>query len=208
MNAKNLNLLLGVAVVVLLGAVGYLVFHNKSQTQTLGQQNNNANNAAPINSAPAEAAANTNTQANSDIATPTVNWKTYTNAKSGFEFKYPTNFIADGCDGLCVGFFADKSDNSIRLSVLPKKFDPNNIDGLYGPIKNPEQVQIGNRVGYRYLEGDGGCGASTVVTALGSGTLKVEFGACEDDKNTANFKPLYNEKELMAQILGTFKFTK
>jgi len=203
MNPKNLNILLGVAVVVLLGVVGYLVFVNKSQEQTLGQQNNDTN-AMPVNNVAQPT--NNNAVPNSNSNSSTATWRTYTDTQNGFEFMFPASFKQTNFPQYPV--FSDDMENSISVEVVAKKFDPNKIEGLYGPIENPEKVQIGTKTGYKYLEGDAGCGGSTVVTAIGNSTLKVTFGACETGVNTNDFKPLYNNQELIAQILATFKFTK
>ncbi len=89
MNSKQLTIVLGVAVVVLLTVVGYMALRDNSQTDTLSQQNTAPNTAQPLD--------NTNTQQSTNT-TPkstdaTANWKTYNfSGPVNFSIKHPSTW--------------------------------------------------------------------------------------------------------------------
>ena len=88
MNSKQLSIVLGVIVVILLAVVGYMAFSDNSQTDTLSQQNTAPNSNLENN---------TNAQPTNKAPTPTnqtaANLKTYTNTKYGFEVKHPSQWV-------------------------------------------------------------------------------------------------------------------
>lgn len=131
----------------------------------------------------------------------------------GFSFKYPANLFKsidipnEKNVSNSYSYRLSSYENiygDIYISVENKKFEPNNIVGIYGAVENPEVVKMGDRIAYRYLEGDAGCGHQKVLTALGEDkTLEILFSSCYD-----YVYPLYDEEELMQSILDTFEFKK
>jgi len=73
------NIVLVVVIVILVGVVGYFAFVKKSE---------------PVVQQPTPIPTTTQSKTPAPTPTPgdeTANWKTYTNAEYGFEFKYPSN---------------------------------------------------------------------------------------------------------------------
>ena len=99
MNSKQLSIVLGVVVVVLLAVVGYMALRYNSQTDTLSQQNTVPNsNLANTNANTAQPLSNANTQQPTNT-TPTTtdataNWKTYNfSGPVNFSIKHPSTWI-------------------------------------------------------------------------------------------------------------------
>lgn len=215
MNSKNLNILLGITVIVLLGVIGYLLYTQQSNTQILSNLNyTSSKNTQPVNSnagfdktIPGNNS-NSNTVPQSQTAKDSVVGQIYKNNEYGFEFQFPTNFKPVS-DSTSISF-DNEFQESINIAVVKEKLDPKNIQGLYGPVENPEQVKVGSQTGYSYLDGDAGCGGKVVLTALGNNTLRILFSACEDGENgiTRTTPLLYENKKLINQVLATFKFAK
>jgi len=131
----------------------------------------------------------------------TEDWKAYKNEQHGFEMKYPKEF-----EKISASNFESKR-GSINLSVLPEKFDPQNIQGILEKIKNPALVKIGNKDGYQYNEADGGCAWEKIRTGLNNNaTLDISFVSCGDNLDSG-LTPVMYDKILIAQVLSTFKFT-
>ncbi len=128
-----------------------------------------------------------------DIST----WKTYRNEEYGFEFKYPTNFSTSSYMYGTVLNGGGRGD--MYVGIRDNKFDPNNIIGNYGRVENPVEVNVGNKIGFAYPDGDV-CDHETIDTDLGNKTLQISFVACID-AGEVPFK-----KEEIGQILSTFKF--
>ena len=92
MSSKQLSIVLGVGVVILLTVVGYMVLRDNSQTDTLSQQNtapnsnlldNDATNAQPLN--------NTNTQMQQPTNTTPTSPKSYSYTNPDYGFKLVLN---------------------------------------------------------------------------------------------------------------------
>lgn len=94
MNSKQVSIVLGVVVVVLLAVVGYMALRDNSQTETLSQQNTAPNNNLVGNNA--NTAQSTNTAQSPTQYNETANWKTYTDSSIGISFKYPSNWTVGG----------------------------------------------------------------------------------------------------------------
>lgn len=146
----------------------------------------------------------------------TESWKTYTSTKYGFSFKYPSTFISNGQEKYIPGnydnlnysgpIFNDNNIGSIFPIIREEKFDQNNIQGLYGKITDYTKVSIGNKTGYLYSNGDGGCGGQEIQTGIGNRTLIFRFVSCEDGgpKKQIDF---VDNPPLIKDILSTFIFT-
>lgn len=146
----------------------------------------------------------------------TESWKTYTSTKYGFSFKYPPTFISNGQEKYIPGnydnlnysgpIFNDNNIGSIFPIIREEKFDQNNIQGLYGRITDYTKVSIGNKTGYLYSNGDGGCGGQEIQTGIGNRTLIFRFVSCEDGgpKKQIDF---VDNPPLIKDILSTFIFT-
>lgn len=186
---------------------------NKSKTNTdsgLSQQM-----PADLNSNVNEMVVNTT---NSEEIDETAEWKTYENETYGFALKYPKTFqdfapataYGTGYRGtaLVVAGSSDPKDNAnILISVKDAKYDPNNIEGLYGKVEAEDvtAIELGTQTGSMYLDGDAGCGAQEVLTSIKTvKTLWIAFGDCEDTATMTNF---YDNEFLIDQILSTVTFT-
>jgi hypothetical protein len=88
MNQKGFaNIILVVVIIILAGAVGYFALIKKSEP--MAQQSptpTSTQTKTPVSPTPAP-------------KDKTANWKTYTNAQYGFEFKYPANYVVTKTPG-------------------------------------------------------------------------------------------------------------
>lgn len=128
----------------------------------------------------------------------TTGWKTYTNTRYGYSFRYPSGYTLTEAENINI-----KKDNaSMTARIKDRKLDPNNILGIYGK-KEPILTDVGPQRGYQFLEGDAGCGGDFVQTALSnSKILELYFGKCDQEVNE-----LFSDIDQRNQILSTFQFT-
>lgn len=90
----------------------------------------------------------------------------------------------------------------MTLQPMIGALDPLHIQGIYSTVTLPDILAIGDQLGYGYREGDGGCGGTTIQTALSSASrLQIDIGKCDGETNE-----LLNDIELRDQILSTFQF--
>lgn len=103
MNSKQLSIVLGVVVVILLAVVGYMAMRDNSQTDTLSQQNTapnsnlantNVNTTQPLNNTNTQTPANTTPTSTDE----TAKWKTYTNDTYAYSIKYPNSVSGIGAN--------------------------------------------------------------------------------------------------------------
>lgn len=97
MNSKQLSIALGIVVVALLAAVGYMALRDNSQTETLSEQNTTSNSNSVDNNTNSTPPLNTNTQQSTNTppaqTDETANWKTYNGAGDlNFSMKYPPSW--------------------------------------------------------------------------------------------------------------------
>lgn len=93
MNQKNLNVIFGVAIVVLVGTAVYFVAVKKSEPVNNSVVTNNTNTAPTNQTNPT-----TIPPVNTSTPTPTdqtANWKIYSNTRYSYTIKYPTNWYLD-----------------------------------------------------------------------------------------------------------------
>ncbi|HSX19156.1 MAG TPA: hypothetical protein VLE91_03395 [Candidatus Saccharimonadales bacterium] len=138
-----------------------------------------------------------------NISDQTANWKTYTNKKFNYTFKYPpTLTVSTGVESLPGNENLRRlegtavinliNDNKIlfQISSLPEyksldqiKIDLNDKSG----IKNITSTTLGSTLAIKYTDN-----SATYITLL-KNNLRYDFYA--------------GDKELLDQILSTFKFT-
>ena len=130
MNSKQLSIVLGVVVVILLAVVGYMAMRNNSQTDTLSQQtttpnsnlaNTNANTAQPLNNTNTQTPTNTTPTSTDD----TASWKeTFYNNTLGFSMKLPNDWEQKGAylSDTSVGFAPKNVRSDVVITVrYPKQ---------------------------------------------------------------------------------------
>lgn len=133
-----------------------------------------------------------------------ADWKIYRNNDYGFEMKYPKGFMQRENTSTII-FENERGYISLYVNYL--KFDPQNVQDIYGKVDNPVLVKVGDRNGYRYVTGD--VGYSTVETQVELGnntTLNVAFGSYYDGTGHPISNSVNQDKDLMVKILSTFKF--
>lgn len=181
MKSKQLNVVLGIVVAILLVLVGYYVARDSSRTGTLSQTNTsadtnlangNANTPNPISNSNAstQSAQSTNTQANSNL-------KSYTNTKYGFSVQYPANATVS-VDGR---YFTSATKQQVAFSAELGDREESSLQGA----KTFNGIEF-----KKYAEG-----RSITYTTLKNG---VVLAFITDQANVP----------FMEQIIATFKFTK
>lgn len=134
----------------------------------------------------------------------TADWKIYRNDDYGFEMKYPKEFTQrENASSIIF----ENARGHISLYVNYSKFDPQNVQDIYGKVDNPVLVKVGDRDGYQYRTGDAGCAAVVTQAELGSNTtLNIAFGSCNDGTGNPIINSVDQDKDLIVKILSTFKF--
>lgn len=127
-------------------------------------------------------------------------WLTYRNEEYGFEFKYPREFV-ESKENYQLVTLNSQQRGRIEVIYSNKKLDPNNIEGIYGPIKDAIQVNVGNKIGYQYFDGEI-CFNQNIRVALSiESNLLIAFTSCENNANPMT-------EEFISEILSTFRFTR
>lgn len=128
-----------------------------------------------------ESLVNVPTSVHKDLA---ANWKTYTNTKYGFEFKYPQNWVVQ------------ESQNLIQISDTPLVTDSGNIFSVSmgsGTYRDESESSVD------WKEGQLVFGGSSFFKKLNFNGKNVSIGM---SANNAQIMKIED------QILSTFKFTK
>jgi hypothetical protein len=132
-----------------------------------------------------------------------ADWKIVTHTKGHFTYQYPSNILKlpeslEGSDWYVTG-----NRGSFSVRVLNETFDPEHIEGMYGPIEKTERVAVGGGIGYAYGWGDAGCFSRIIDMGLSqTQTLRITFGSCSDD-----LYYIANDKALQQEILSRFNLT-
>lgn len=124
---------------------------------------------------------------------------------SRYEFQYPANLFRVAENAADRIYLEDVDVNmrgGVIISATNQLFDPAQIEGMYGPIENPEPVAINNHMWYSYVWGDAGATARIYMTGMPTGTLRVSFGSTPDEE----VYPIVYDTHLQTEILKTFSF--
>lgn len=122
-----------------------------------------------------------------------------------YEFQYPANLFSLKEEAADRVYLEERDSNmrgGVMISATNQIFDPTHIEGMYGPIENPEPVTINNRTWYSYVWGDAGATARIYMTGMPTGTLRVSFGSTPDEE----VYPIVYDTHLQTVILNTFSF--
>lgn len=197
MNQKNIIAILVIIIIVFFGTTIYFATINKSSKSAVPAQESAEEKPGAIN---------TTEQQPNTIA----GWNMYINETNGFSFEYPPIFekssdvvSKDLYTGLAA-FEVKKDKSGFIVGIENKKFDPNNIDGLYGKIENNKITKIvaDGVNGVMYRESDAGCAANLVLFPLKDKTLHLTFSVCEKELEQSITDTYRN------QILSTLKLIK
>ncbi len=201
MNQKGFaNIILGVIVVMLVGVVGYFAFVKKSTP--IAQQT------------PTPTPTQTQKPV-SPMPTPdkTANWKTYTNAQYGFEFKYPTGWVANEYSKLGWSLDLHEATNS-KNSVLITEAGLTNFVSQGSAEKNAEYMNKNKPDGFTEIPIGGGEGFYGTISRDLGGLPEADAYLVGKDHIFLMIIGQYGDKSLaqsesfLNQILSTFKFTK
>ena len=180
------NIVLVVVIVIFVGAVGYFAFVKKSE---------------PVAQQP------TPTQTSNPTKTPTPNpkdeiadWKTYTNAQYGFEFRYPSNWGFDDQSANRLGgvdvFVMAPMDNNFGKNTMNVV-----IDTLH-TLSDRRQYRISDGYQEKIISVGGG----TVYTYSKNGVADgMDLFTAGGKVFQISFDP---SNPIITQIISTFKFTK
>ncbi|OGF82327.1 hypothetical protein A3B18_03255 [Candidatus Giovannonibacteria bacterium RIFCSPLOWO2_01_FULL_46_13] len=178
MNQKGfINILLPIAVLIFVAiGAGIYFYSDKSANENIAQNNSDG----------------------------TATWKTYENIRYGFSFKYPQELkeVASHPDSVFDLSLreGDIYSHGIEVSVIRKKFDPNDIQTNYAKVENPEIREFEGIKWYEYGEGDGGCRVTYNDTSLGNNTLRIGISRCEPQSANP-----YEDDAFLDKFLSTFK---
>lgn len=205
MNSKQLRVVLGVALVIVLAIVGYMALKDDSQTDTLSQQDatpnsnqadNNTNMTQPLN--------NTNTYPVQ--RDETANWKTTTNNNLGYSIKYPDGWKSETNSQNTTLTNLSNSDQVIKIQLNSINANPNrlSINEWLKTQEWPDPKPISEQ--FKSIATVGGVNAveqqvtGTVYFTKGTNVFVVDNGI--------SFERKVIDEKLFLQILSTFKFTK
>jgi hypothetical protein len=145
------------------------------------------------------------------VVDPTANWKTYTNSKFNFSFKYP----------LELTYIADQSDQYVENGISNAMILVQNFDGSKPRTETSSDFQIviyiSNKAGQFNLEDPQGVQSKVIINGIEA--IKTTTTQKWESVPTVIFQSSPNKvaiqlstpksinKALFDQILSTFKFT-
>lgn len=177
-------------------------------------------NIAPVSLPPKVQLSKLSDQSTASTTDKTDNWKTYTNDKFGFEFKYPENYRLSADQGFSDNDLYAKSPQilaglvkfDIEKNFLFKvmvDFSQFSVDYLknYAPTGSenipPARQTINAKDFYYYGPGGGGVRYPDIYfLSLNNRMLIFSFGGPYENDKT----PTLEAKKVQHQILSTFKF--
>ena len=201
-----------VILVVLIGFVGvYFLGTLKNKPSTVNPTS------SPVAVAKESAIPTVKPVATTDL---TADWKTYTNTKFGFSFKYPTDFktTLSPTTGEEFNLVVDKKTNVSEMGFVPVQFsinmsrDENNMIRNITTLSQAEEIYKINRNQTRksiLLDNKSAVTVAGLVEGLGPGTgqfLSYTFVKLNNEVLIIQLGNKDYQTELN-QILSTFKFT-
>jgi len=127
-------------------------------------------------------------------------WKTYTNNKFKYSFKYPADWTvweADSISGLIILYPSIKSDEVINKTILTSDEITFSILGSLGANYKGEQIKIGDLTWSSALTPD--------ISMDGGNEKLLEYIGAAPTEYVGISTGIHN-KEIVQQILSTFKF--
>lgn len=191
-NQKGFAPLVVLVIVIVVGVAVYFGFMNKSAKVAISPSPTVSSTKSPSVSPKDE----------------TLGWKIYTNAKYGFEFKYPTDWKVQDTSESHVSIAADSDkrngsygpSNPINVSATSNTSHLSLSQWVNKNVDKPttvssKEIQVG---GYTAIQNIETGNITSVVTYSSSINNVVSF----DSPESSPYLKVYN------QILSTFKFTK
>jgi hypothetical protein len=200
-NNSKVMLVLVTIIIFLLSATGFLYYQNQKLKITVSNPQQGQITLTP-------------TLLPSTIPDPTANWKTYTNTKYGYSFKYPSEWKTRSFAGSqesvdsASSFSLETIDSDSRAMV---KLDLNNFNTgylkKYAPTGSedilPIQKQFGENNFYYYGAGGGGVNyTDQYFYKLNGKILLFVFNGPYGDNDNLPSKQTHSYE---AQVLSTFK---
>jgi hypothetical protein len=202
MTSKQLNIVLGIVVVILLGILVFVLLRNDSQKETVSQQdmlsNNDTKPVQPINTQPT-------TQA---PAAEASDWRVYTNSKYGFSIEVPKDWVAkDTTTGVTFVSPQTKLNEEKRLQDCNDKDDTTLCNSNGVPVD------------FSFSSKSADVNVGTIKEVTYNGVVFTEYEA-QSMFSEKHYKITYagklydfsalgtNGQDVLPQILSTLKFTK
>jgi hypothetical protein len=178
-----------------------------------------------------EVTTSTNTQATTTTSSSTTDakeWKTYTNAKYGFSFKYPQDFKEEGLKGETdpavrthqewVTFRNGSSEIFVQVTENKNVVIPETISFVDFSVqvdRDEKKIIVGSKpnekMGIIKNVNLDESGANAVIIPLGKHSLSIVFRSygygMEGYEQHTKTKPFFEDYEKIQDILATFTFT-
>lgn len=212
MRQKGIVVLPVIIIVLLIGVVGYFIYQNTQLRQNNSQ--NQLPQASILTTTPTESL-----MESSPTINPRANWKTYTNTKYGYTFKYPPEFTLDSygqVSGEEGTIELTKANNNPQTSILVDASISETSKSLYLDYKSRAD---GNTATGQLIEGGSEVAVSMSEIQLANniayqGVLESNTDILINiliERNNLIYglqfiTEVKEDKALFDQILSTFKF--